>query len=155
VKPGPRHPGLFGVLVSMAVLTGGCTHSSAGSTHSSARLISTVIATYTKGMPPGVTRPAPTSTDIPNPVVAWAGARQLYVTSYGSSSCPSLPSLVQASGSHYLNIKTASNLAPGDNAYCTADLGPTTSTINIPDAIDVSSSIIIDIDGVTSSLQPR
>jgi hypothetical protein len=143
-------------LAVSGLLAGGCAHSTTAPTDSSAESsISPAVATYSRGIPPGVTEPARTSHGVPDPFVAWAGGRQLYVITFGSSSCPSLPSLVESSGAHHLNIKLASNLAPGSTASCTADEVATTSTVDLPEAIDVSSPIAVDIDGGRTSLQPR
>lgn len=84
----------------------------------------------------------------------WAAARQLYLVTWGSSSCPKLPTKVAADGAHHLVIRTKAYLAKGDNA-CTADLGPTTSTVTLPPESDDAAELRVDVDDTALTLPPR
>jgi hypothetical protein len=82
------------------------------------------------------------------------GPNQIYIVAYGSSSCPPLPTTVQADGQHHLIVKTKEHLFKGDIA-CTNDLAATTSTVKIPKGIDVTTPLRIDVNGTVTTLDPR
>lgn len=107
------------------------------------------LVTYSKGLPPAITsRPAqPTA-----PIVGWASAGRIYIVTMGSSTCPNLPVTVRPDGPHRLIIKTKLH-APA--RACTADLGPTTSTVALPASIDPSTPLRVEIDGHIMTLNPR
>jgi hypothetical protein len=68
---------------------------------------------------------------------------RIFVVTFGSGSCPNLPTSVTASGSHLIVITTHEHMSKGDDA-CTDDLGPTTSTVDVPKAISAPFSVEID-----------
>ena len=110
------------------------------------------VITYAREFPPGV-KSAPQRK--PSTFVTWArrGAR-IYVTTYGSGSCPKLPRDVQAEGRHRVVITTA--VEPGrDATACTYDLAATTSTVALPTEVDSHGPLDVDIDGKTFRLAPR
>lgn len=79
---------------------------------------------YAVGLPTGVTDP-------PAEAVAGAGwstdGSQLYVTVFGSSSCPTVATGFEATGS-----TVTVELAEASGVVCTADFVPTTTTLNAP-----------------------
>jgi hypothetical protein len=111
--------------------------------------ISTAVITYSKGMPSALAQPSTTAT--PAPVATWGGPHQLLVVTWGSDSCPLLPTSVHTSGPHRLVITTA---AHGGGAY-TSDLVATTSVVAVPGALDDTAPVQVDVDGTTITLGPR
>jgi hypothetical protein len=107
------------------------------------------VITYSKGVPPGIT-PATSPPMVPS--VGWAPSGRISVVTMGSSSCPNLPATVDAEGPHHLIIKTKQH-ATGQ--ACTADLGPTTSTVALPSGIDPSRPLRVEVDGTVRTLVPR
>jgi len=106
------------------------------------------VITYFKGVPPGIT---PATSPPTAPSVGWAPGGRIYVVTMGSSSCPNLPATVHADSPHHLIIKTK-QLATGQ--ACTADLGPTTSTVALPSGIDPSLQLRVEVDGSVRTLVP-
>ena len=104
--------------------------------------VATAVVTHVFGLPSGITKLSASAT--------WAQDHQIYVTTYGSSSCPRLPTSVKAHGPHEVRIKIAE---PDGN--CTSDLGPTTSTVKLPAEIDDTAALTVSIDGTSTHLGPR
>ena len=121
-----------------------------GSCTGSGPAVSGAVVTHVRGLPPSVTQVAPEST---KPVAAWAGPNQIYVVAYGSGSCPNLPTTVDADRHNGVVVKTHEQTFGA--AACTADLGPTTSTVNLPRGIDDTKPVLVDIDGNITRLAPR
>ena len=72
----------------------------------------------------------------------------LYVVTYGSGSCPSVPSAFNSQGTLitgvYVEQMSADVLEGGELAeVCSADLGPTTSVVEIPEGYTVGTDLII------------
>jgi len=120
--------------------------------------VATAVVRHERGLPPGVTESPETwtaATGIPKPFATWAESHEIYVTTWGSSSCPKLPTSVHAAGAHGVQINTAEHyLHKGDNA-CTSDLAPTTSTVRLPPEIDDTAALAVTIDGTPIELGPR
>jgi len=114
--------------------------------------ISKAVTTYARGMPPGV-KVFHLMTAAPKPIVAREGTDKVYVTTWGSGSCPELPTQVRAEGPHRLVVKTRQHLPKGATV-CTADLGPTTSTIQLPSKIDIAAPITVEVNGTVLTLDP-
>jgi hypothetical protein len=102
---------------------------------------------HTKGLPPTVT---PTDT-AGQSLVGWSGLRLMYLVTYGSGSCPRLPTSVSATGSNQLAITTASD----SDGPCTMDFGPTTSVVDVPQGIDDTKPVQVTVDGVVLTVPPR
>jgi hypothetical protein len=102
---------------------------------------------YTKGLPPSVTITDTTGQS----VVGWLGPGQMYLVTYGSGSCPKLPTDVTAAAGNRLTITTA----PSSDGPCTMDFGPTTSFVDVPTGIDEKQPVQVTVDGVASSVAPR
>jgi hypothetical protein len=92
------------------------------------------VITYFVGAPSGITPPA--SSGAPTPIVDWAGPNRIYVVVSGSSTCPRLPTTVQADGQHRVIIKIKDHLTQGGR--CSGDVALITSTVELPSAIDPS-----------------
>jgi hypothetical protein len=75
----------------------------------------------------------------------------MYLVTYGSGSCPKLPTSVSASGSNQLTITTEATSA----GPCTMDFGPTTSVVDVPQGIDDTKPVQVTVDGVASTVPPR
>lgn len=102
---------------------------------------------HTKGLPPTVT---PTDTAGAS-LVGWTGPGRMYLVTYGSGSCPKLPTSVTTTGSNQLTITTAST----SDGPCTMDFGPTTSAVDVPQGIDGTKPVQVTVDGVASTVPPR
>jgi hypothetical protein len=114
--------------------------------------VATAVVTHVRALPPGVTEP-PGAFDPHNlePFARWAQSHAIYVTTWGSGSCPRLPTSVHADGAHKVQIKTAERGGPN----CTADLAPTTSTVKLPPGTADTGAIVVTIDGTATELAAR
>jgi hypothetical protein len=94
---------------------------------------------------------------VSHPGVAWAPRNRLYVITIGSSSCPELVSAIRANGQHHLVVRTRTVFPKGqtEEHACTADLGPTTSLVAVPAAVDLDSAVTVSIDSAVSVLPAR
>ena len=108
---------------------------------------STPTVSHTKGLPPTVT---PTGTSGQS-IVGWSGPGRMYVVTFGSGSCPKLPTSVSATGGNQLTITTAAS----SDGPCTMDFGPTTSVVDVPPGIDDVKPVEVTVDGVVSTVPPR
>ena len=102
---------------------------------------------HTKGLPPTVTPSVTTGQSL----LGWTGPGRMYLVTYGSGSCPKLPTSVSASGANQLAITTAST----SDGPCTMDFGPTTSVVDVPQGIDDTKPVQVTVDGVASTVPPR
>lgn len=84
-----------------------------------------------------------------------AGPRSIYVMTWGSGSCPKIPSSVEASGTDGVVIKTAEHDSYRGDTACTADLAVTTSVVRLPSSIDTTQALTAQIDGTNFRLAPR
>jgi hypothetical protein len=108
---------------------------------------STPTVSHTKGLPATVT---PTDTSGQS-IIGWSGPGQMYLVTFGSGSCPKLPTSVTATGTNQLTIATA----PSSDGPCTMDFGPTTSVVDVPQGIDDTKPVQVTIDGIASTVPPR
>lgn len=139
---------------AMAVMVGtltGCTSSGATGSH-----VSPAVIGHFRGFPTGVTVPANRHPgQSTKPWAAWAGPKSIYVMTWGSGSCPNIPSSVEATGPDRVLIKTVGHdFHKGDTA-CTADLAVTTSVVRLPSSIDTTRVLAAQIDGTSTRLAPR
>ena len=145
---------MSGAAVVLAV--NACSGSGSGSGSGGSAVDAAVVA-HVRGLPPGISEP-PAGAAAPGvlkPFATWAESHEIYVTTWGSSSCPKLPTSVHAKGAHRVQISTAGiSLHSGDNA-CTNDLAPTTSTVRLPAAISDTAALVVTIDGTPTELGPR
>jgi len=102
--------------------------------------------TIIRGLPPNATR----SSAFEGHAV-WAEAGRMYVVTFGSSSCPKVPTGVSASADNRLTVRAK----PISDGPCTMDISPTTSLVDVPAGIDDSNPVEVTIDGVVSVLPPR
>jgi hypothetical protein len=116
--------------------------------------LSSALIDHSRGGPPPSVTASPRAANDTSPSVAWAQPDEIYVTTFGSSSCPRLPTSVKASRPHRVTVKTAQRYLHKSDTSCTADLGPTTSTIRLPGGIDATSTLIVTVDGTPVTLQP-
>jgi hypothetical protein len=111
------------------------------------------VVTYSEGFAPGHAPPQWTSPGLPPPEAAWDGPHLMYITAWGSSGCPELPTSVQVTGSNELTVTThVDNLSHSD--ACAANLVADTSTIRVPRGINPTRPVAVKIDGTTITLDP-
>ena len=94
-------------------------------------------AVFVQGLPPGVSEQTP---DTPGGAGWSETGNELYVVTFGSSSCPSVANEITVDGTT-LTVK----LIETGGAVCTADYSPTTSTVPVPGGIDTAVSQVITI----------
>ena len=95
-------------------------------------------------------------------VLAWAktGSR-LYVTTYGSQTCPGVVDHVSSPGLQRLVLHTSmpfTGTSVGDgqtDTACTADLSPTTSTVAVPPTINPNVAVVVTVNGKAYTLPGR
>lgn len=107
------------------------------------------------GFPPGVSYAA--AHDPLRDDAVWTTAGRMAVATWGSSGCPGLPVRLDVPASNLLTV-TVKSSTPSFSS-CPADLGPTTSVIKVPAALDVTDDVTVTISdgsyGATVSLPPR
>ena len=108
-----------------------------------------------KGLPRAFT--AHRQLSVGNPGVAWAPRNRIYVVTMGSSSCPDLVISVRATDLHHIVVRTGTVYPKGQSEEhaCTADLGPTTSLVAVPESVDRHSAVTVSIDKSVSVLPAR
>ena len=99
------------------------------------------VATATVGIPAAnqVAQPTEANPDL-SPVAVWDAAGQyLFVTTYGSSSCPNAVLRVVQTEDQQLELSTTNSeaalLGTTSTQICTADLAPFTSSVVVPDGV--------------------
>lgn len=107
-----------------------------------------VVVSHSQGAAPNATPVSPTG-----PAAAWADDRTLLVVTWGSGSCPNLPGAVTRGQYGEVRITTEEWHPPGSNG-CSMDLSPTTSTVRVPDGVDVTGPVTVTIDGQAVTLPP-
>ncbi|WP_116450339.1 hypothetical protein [Blastococcus litoris] len=75
------------------------------------------------------------------PPVAWARPGHLAVTTQGSSSCPTGPTAVAASGEQEVVLEVG-HLHP-DRDPCSADMAPTTTEVELPDGVSDGAEVTV------------
>jgi hypothetical protein len=108
-----------------------------------------------QGMPQGVQPPVGDGPDGALPWAAWAGPHTIYVMTWGSGSCPRIPTSVDARSAEVVVIRTVEHdFIQGDRA-CTADLAITTSVVRLPARAVAAPSLQVQMDGTTTRLRHR
>jgi hypothetical protein len=117
--------------------------------------LSSAVVRHVRGLPPGVSAQhwPPASASAYRPSAAWAGPTSIYLMTWGSSSCPHLPTSVRADRPGQLLISTAGDLYSG--GMCTADLSVTTSIVRLPAGIDSSRRLAVQINKTRVTLPAR
>lgn len=113
-------------------------------------VVATVALTYSRFTTAMQTMPEPDKNGDPTPLLRWSSADQLILTTWGSGTCPLLPTAVTLQNAHRISISLASVDGP-----CTADLAPTNSVIVAPAGLDASMPAIAKIRGNEVALAPR
>lgn len=104
------------------------------------------IATETvRGVPSGVTLTDEEQSG-EQPVAVWTDNREtLTVMTWGSSSCPPVPTSLELEAALLINLR----FAPPTEQVCTADYAPTSHVFTTPDGISFSAvQLAITFDGV-------
>ena len=118
--------------------------------------ISSAVTSHFKGLPTGVTVPAGSSKPgHDKPWATWAGPRSVYVMTWGSGSCPLIPSSVYAVDANHVVIKTVVHDFYKHDNGCSGDLAVTTSIVRLPSNVDTSHALVVRIDGARTRLARR
>lgn len=98
-----------------------------------------------RGVPSGVTLTAEEQRG-DQPVAVWTDNREtLTVVTWGSSSCPPIPTALELEAAMQLNLR----FAPTNEQVCTADFAPTSHVFATPDGISFSAvQLSMTFDGV-------
>lgn len=112
--------------------------------------VATVAVTYSKSTTAMDTTPDMGKDGVMVPLLRWAGADQLMLTTWGSGSCPLLPTAVTLQNAHRINITLASH-----DGACTADLTPTNSVLMAPAGLDSTTPAVAQIQSNEVALPSR
>lgn len=115
--------------------------------------VSPAVTRHFKGLPQGMSIPKDRR-DGSKPWAAWAGQRTIYVMTWGSGSCPRLPTTVKAIDADQVTIHTEEIFYRKD-AVCTADLAVTTSVVRLPSTVTAAHRLLVRIDRSTTHLPAR
>lgn len=88
------------------------------------------------------------------PCAAWAGLHTLYVATWGSSSCPRIPTSVLGLPPSRVVVTTVPHDFFAQDNGCTDDLTVTTSVIRVPDTVQTHKPVRVEIDGTILGLPP-
>ena len=99
-----------------------------------------IAVTHYRGIPPG----AETARPLPRTGVnaAWRDGR-LEITTWGSGSCPGVPTRARARGQHAVEVTISADYS----GVCTTDLSPTTSVIEVPAGIAATGPLTVTMRG--------
>lgn len=124
-----------------------------GPTHSH---VSPAVTGHFKGLPTGATAsPHDRHARLEEPWAMWAMPGSIYVMTWGSGSCPNIPSTVDAVDANHVVIKTTEHdFYKTDNA-CTGDMAVTTSVVRLPSGLDTTRALVVQIDGSSTKLAAR
>ncbi len=130
------------VLVVVAVAVAGCGGSS---TSGPAATKSIAIETY-RGLPPG--QHLAGLPDGQTVLAVRQGDNRLALTFWGSGSCPLVPVNLGVVNRKELRVTVGGALAGTGHRICTADLGPTTSVVQLDPTTVSPGTLTIDLTGV-------
>lgn len=92
---------------------------------------SSIAAETVRGLPPGVTLTGDEQLG-EQPVAVWANDRDtLTVITWGSSSCPPVPTALTVESESRMTLR----FAPPTHGACTADFAPTSHVLTTPDGL--------------------
>lgn len=138
---GHKLRGWPGLIFFAGVILAAC--SSAGPTHSH---ISSAVTAHFKGVPNGIAVRRGNAT----PWAERADGRAIYVMTWGSGSCPSIPRSVRARGPHRVVIDIVEHDFVSSDNSCSADLAVTTSRVRLPSSVASSQALTVRVDGTDS-----
>ena len=76
------------------------------------------------------------------PSAIWiSGRREFAIVTFGSSSCPPVPTAISAPDASHIAI----TFVKSPNTPCTADIGATTHKFDLPDEVDADGSVTVDV----------
>ena len=139
------------VLTAVALASAAC--SQGGPTQSP---VSPAVVSHFKGFPKGghlfACEPR---FQVQKSCAAWAHNRSIYVITWGSGSCPNIPTSVIGRSAREVVISTVEHdFIKGDQA-CTADLAVTTSVVRLPAETNGAQALFVQIDGMRTRLPAR
>jgi hypothetical protein len=113
----------------------GCSGPSSGTTGPKS-----IAVTHYRGLPPGTAPSRPVPSIGVN--ATWRDGR-LDITTWGSGSCPGVPTRARARGEHAVEVTISADY----NGVCTADMAPTTSVIELPDGLAATGPLSVMVRG--------
>ena len=120
--------------------------------------VSSAVIHHFKGLPSGESVPVDqrdgSSEDL-KPWAAWASADTIYVMTWGSGSCPRVPTSVKVEASNHVVISTVEHDFYSGDTACSGDLAVTTSEVRLPSDVNGRSGLLVEIDGTTTRLAVR
>jgi hypothetical protein len=130
---------MFRVLAAGLAVAGmaGCSSSPAGP--------KSIAVTHYRGLPSGATPAGPFPAIGVN--AAWRAGR-LDITTWGSGSCPGVPTRARARGAHAVEVTISADYS----GACTADMAPTTSVVELPGGIAAAGPLTVLVRGKDRSL---
>ncbi len=76
------------------------------------------------------------------PSAIWiSGRREFAIVTFGSSSCPPVPTAISSSDATHIAI----TFVRSPNSPCTADLAPTTHKFDLPEGVDAAGEVAVDV----------
>ena len=97
-----------------------------------------VASDTTAGGPPGFDGDGGLLNGEPS-TIWFSGRRQFAIVTFGSSSCPPVPTSISASDAHHIAI----TFVKSPNTTCTADMAATTHKFDLPDEVDADGAVAI------------
>ena len=136
------------VLLGVAVFAVACSRGGPTQSH-----VSSAVVDHFPGAPKGV---PPSGCDrafqTQKPCVAWADAHSIYVITWGSGSCPMIPTSVQVENTREVVVRTVEHDFIKADTACTADLAATTSVVRLPATVGGSKTLLVKVDGTSTRL---
>jgi hypothetical protein len=118
--------------------------------------VSSAVTGHFKGLPDGVAVPTGRQDALnPKPWAVWAGPHSIYVMTWGSGSCPKVPTSVKAAGAHVVVIRTIEHDFFKGDTGCSGDLAVTTSVVRLSSDVHPRAALVVRIDGTTTRLAAR
>ena len=76
------------------------------------------------------------------PSAIWiSGRREFAIVTFGSSSCPPVPTSIASSDATHVEI----TFVRSPNNPCTADMAPTTHKFDLPEGVDAAGEVTLDV----------
>jgi hypothetical protein len=140
----------FGGIVLAVAAFGSACSSSFGPNNSH---VSAAVVDHFGGLPWGQHAPPESrAADVESAAVIRRDAHSIYVVTWGSGSCPDIPTSVRTIGPDRLSIRTVQHSFWSRANACTLDLAPTTSVVRLPASLVEARSLVVVVDGKVTRL---
>lgn len=125
-------------------------------THSAESGVSPAVVRHFRGLPSGYAMPTCEVGGARRdpPCAAWAHPHLLYVTTWGSSSCPNLPTSVVVERPNLVSIAINGQSLYPPGTVCTADIALTTAVVRLPALVNSSTVVNVEINGTAFPIAP-